>query len=296
MAKNWDDLRIFLAVARNGTLTSAGKQLGLAHSTISRRLATFESTLKTRLFDRLPGKFVLTDAGQSLYDVALQVESNFAEAERLLLSQDNKLSGPIRVSTPELMITGWISPYLQAFCELHPEIELQMLASSALMSLPRREMDIALRFTRKPPETAVGRKLMRIEAAVYGARSYLSTFPSLDDLNQLDWIGVQPVERDRDEAFLAKYLPNIKVRMRMSGLAQVFHMVKKGAGISRLPHIVGELDPDLERVPGLPVEYFLDLWILTHRDLRNNPRIRAFSGFISEKILQDRERYQIAID
>lgn len=293
MSTNWDDLRIFLAIAKAGTVTGAGKQLGVAHTTISRRLSAFESQMEVRLFDRVPGRFVLTEAGEELRAIALDIESNFIEAERLLQSRDRRLSGTIRVSTPELMLTGWIGPYLKEFCESHPEIELQMVISSALMSLPQREMDVAIRFTNRPPETAIGRKLMPIAMAVYASKKYLAEHEPIRNLNQLHWIGIEPAERDMDMPFLVEHMPSINVRMRMSSLAHVYFMVKQGAGLARLPHIVGEIDPSLERVPGLPIEKRLDLWLLTHRDLRNIARIRTFLDFMAERIKKDSELYPI---
>ncbi len=280
---NWDDLRLFLALAREESMTAAGKNLSMAHSTISRRMATFEETFRVRLFDRVPGGIVLTEAGKDLRDKLLQIEQKVNDVERFLISREQALSGPIVVSTSDLMVTGWLAPSLKEFSEQYPDIELRLVTSSDIMSLSRREIDVALRFTMNPPESAIGRKMLPIYFGVYGSKDYLASHEPLDDLSDLTWIGNEPT-LPMEEAYLQEHLPGIKTRIKISNMAHVCHMVQLGAGIGLVALPIGELDPKLVRLQEFPIEHLFDLWILTHSDLRSTPRIRTFLDFMTEKL------------
>lgn len=284
---NWDDLRIFLAISRTQTLSGAARRLGVSHTTVSRRLTAFEDQLDVRLFERLPEGLILTDAGKELRTTALRIEGEIKSAERFLVGRDKDVAGPLLISMPFLLLTGWMFPHLQAYSEAFPDVEVQMMLSGQHMSLSRREVDIALRLTNNPPESAVGKCFSAMSAAVYASKSYLAKFPPDVDLNTLQWIGLEPAEHDFDSDFIQEHLPGIKVLWRLSEFSLVHTALQMGVGISRLPCIVGELDPQLTRVKGLPIVSSLDFWLLTHRDIRHTARVRSFLDFISERISSD---------
>ncbi|MEO1204529.1 MAG: LysR family transcriptional regulator, partial [Pseudomonadota bacterium] len=157
---NWDDARYFLAVCRQGSVSAAGKQLGVNHTTVSRRIAAFESGLSTRLFDRTRDGYVMTQAAENLYDDAVRMEECAQAMDRTAFGRDAELSGSLRLTVPYDFANQLIAPVLPAFRAAYPAIELELLTTTGLMDLSAREADLAIRLTAKPPDYLVGRKVL----------------------------------------------------------------------------------------------------------------------------------------
>ena len=117
---NWDDLRLFLAVARAGTLSGAAREIGVNHSTVFRRIGAFEDTLGVRLFDRLPNGYALTAAGEEMHESALRVEEEIAALDRRVTGQDLRLSGMVRITTVDMLAQGLLPRHLLAFRRAYP--------------------------------------------------------------------------------------------------------------------------------------------------------------------------------
>lgn len=185
---NWDDLKLFLALVRNGTVRAAATKAGVSHSTVARRIDAFEKRMGVRLFDRLPDGYATTPAGEDMLTVAEGVENELDALERRILGQDRQIAGQIRVTMIDSLATHLLMPHLVEFTRAHCDIELEILPSYQALDLNKREADIALRFTAKPPEHLVGRRLANVAVAAYASEDYLATH-NLHDPSSGSWIG-----------------------------------------------------------------------------------------------------------
>ena len=281
-AQNWDDLRVFLAVARAGSLSGAARSLGVNHSTVFRRVGAFEELLGVRLFERLPSGYLLTPAGEELREAAQRIEEEILAVGRQLRGQDLRLSGSLRLTTID-MLALWLLPrHLASFRRDYPGIELEVSVSNAALNLTKREADVALRIGNKPPESLVGRRVGRLVFAIYGARGCRARRPQ-KELEKHDWIGF-----DSEHAALARrfseFLPGVQSVYRVNSVAAALAAAAAGVGLAPLPCGIADREALLERLCDLPDSFTLDLWLLTHEDLRRTARIRAFMDFMAEAL------------
>lgn len=284
-AQNWDDLRYFLAVAKTGSLSGASRRLGVNHSTVFRRIGAFEEELGVRLFERLPNGYLLTQAGEAMQEGALRVEDEIASLSRKVTGQDLRLSGTIRVTTLDMLAFGLLPRHLAKFRTDYPGIEVELIVGNAALNLNRREADIALRVGNAPPETLVGRRVGRLVFAIYASKTYLAG-KSAVELAAHDWVGF-----DTEHAALTRrfgvFLPSAEPLFRTNSIAAAIAATKAGIGLAPLPCGLADLEADLVRVAALPGDFTLDLWLLTHEDLRQTARIRAFLDFLAEALAKE---------
>ena len=283
--ENWDDLRLFLAVARAGTLSGAARVLGVNHSTVFRRIGAFEEAIGVRLFDRLPNGYVLTAAGEEMRESALRVEEEIAALGRKVTGQDLRLSGTVRITTIDMLAFGLLPRHLAAFRDSYPGIEIELVVGNVALNLSRREADVALRVGNAPVETLVGRRVGRLAFAVYGSAGYRARRPE-PDLTLHDWIGFDS-EHEALVQRMARFLPEVKPTLRTNSVAAALSAAKAGLGLAPLPCGLADLEGDLVRIALLPDEFTLDLWLLTHEDLRQTARIRAFLDFLAEALAKE---------
>jgi len=168
----WDDLRIFLAVAREGSISGAAKRLSVQHSTVSRRLRTLEEKLATRLIERVKSGYEMTEAGEELMTSAKKIEREILGFEGALSGQDSGAAGELRVSAINNMASSILMPIFANFSATYPEIELHIQVTNQFVKLAQRDADIAIRLTNTPMDTLIGTRLATVGSAVYGARAY----------------------------------------------------------------------------------------------------------------------------
>ncbi|MBL4811121.1 MAG: LysR family transcriptional regulator [Rhodobacteraceae bacterium] len=186
---NWDDIKIFLALARSDNIREAADRCNVSYSTISRRIDGFERQLCARLFDRLPSGFVLTATGEELLPLAEDIEDRVAEADRRVFGKESKLAGLIKLSMVDALATNLLMPDLAEFNEIYPDIELELDIGYGAADLARRETDLALRFAQNPPEDLIGRKLAACATAPYATQEYIRKHGLKTTPNGGRWIG-----------------------------------------------------------------------------------------------------------
>ena len=290
MAMNWDDLRIFVAVSRAGSLSAAAAELGINQSTVSRRLAAIETSLGARLFNRRAGGSFLTAAGRQVLERAETVETEIGAIERRVTGSDRRLSGRLRVTCTDNFANRYLAPHFVRFAKAHPDISLEIITRYRHASLPRREADVAIRTTLTPPETLVGRRLFRFALAVYGAPDLVETLPPRPDPATLPWIGWRDAGFNR--LMLTDHFPDAAIRHRVDGLIELGTMARAGLGVAMIGCFAADPDPGLVRVYPEPVtDAAMDLWVLTHPDLARVARVREFMRFISDAMLADRDLF-----
>jgi DNA-binding transcriptional LysR family regulator len=286
---DWNDLQIFLAIARGGSLAAASRQLSVNHSTVFRRLNTFEETLGVRLFDRLPSGYSLTAEGESIRAEAESVETSVLAIERRVAGRDLAMVGDVRVTTPANFAREFLAPWLPELYQRYPGIRVEIAASDDDFDLARREADIALRATPSPPDWLVGRELTRIRWAAYASPEYLEVHgrpASAEALPAHQLIAADTAfMRLPAFAWLRDLVPDARIRAKAGDLVTMAALAEAGVGICLLPG--NQFSTKLVRLFELDTRFDSGLWLLTHPDLRHVGRIKAVMDFLAEKLRAD---------
>lgn len=283
---DWDDARFFLAIARAGSVSGAGRKLRVQQSTVSRRLAGLEETLGARLFERTPDGYMLTSAGESLRARAEHMEEAALAAERELMGRESKIAGVVRLTTPEAFGNGFMTPLVARLRLEQPEILLELIAANTRLSLTKREADLAIRTGRPQQALLVMRKLGDLADGLYASRDYLARRgrPAGPDLGDHDYIDYDDSYAGQSEiAWLRQLVRDCRCTVRVTGTHGMFGAIQAGLGIGVLPCWMGDTTDSLERV--LPAERFSsDLWMVLHHDLRHVARIRVVAEFLVREV------------
>ncbi len=282
---DWDDLRYVLALARGGSLAAAAKALGVNPSSVHRRLVALEHRLAVRLFERGRSGYQPTRQGGALAEAAARVESEALRAERHVAGTDLKLSGSIRVSTSELIGLYLMPPLLAEFGARFPQVDVDLSIDNRLVDLGRRDADIVLRVTDKPPANLVGARIAKIASGPYAQRAWLDRIGRGGPLDRYEWLGLDDTLAHAPQArWLREHVPQARCRFRFNVIEGAHQAARAGLGAVVLPAFVGDADSSLERLAEPETAGEFGVWVLTHPDMRRNARIRAFGQEIRAMI------------
>lgn len=281
-----------LAISRHRTLLKAATTLGVAHTTVSRRLKTLEAELGVRLFDRTPDGLVATAAGEDLIEAAERMEGDMLSVRARVLGRDAELRGRLRVSTFDVLFYSLEQSFI-SFLKRYPHVELSVATSPERVSLPRREADIAIRLSNGPPESLVGRKVGYMQFGVYAARTLVERVGEDAPLSEYPWLSWDAGENLAwFEGWLAENAPGAKIVLRLGDRGVLMaHAVRSGLGAQILPCLLADADPLLQRLTPLDEVFRLDLWLLTLPELRTNSRVRAFMEHMTEALGTHRDAF-----
>lgn len=282
---DWEDLRYFLALARHGSLSAAARALKVSHATVARRVASLEAALQAPLFDRKADGYAPTVRGRRIEGLARSME-DAARASAEMAGLDTELSGLVRLTMARSLADRFVVERLGGFHKLHPAIDLEIIADSRVISLSRREADIALRFGRPKDSELLARRLSAVAFSFYASRGYaktLGTNPSpamigFDDEN--DFIA--------DAAWLNREFPQARFVVRTNSQATQAAAARAGLGVAQLPLHVGDNDSRLVRValPKKPPDR--EVWMLLRKDVARLPRVRAVADYLAVLFRRDR--------
>ncbi|TDU31725.1 LysR family transcriptional regulator [Panacagrimonas perspica] len=288
---DWNDLRFVLAIAQGGSLAAGARLLDMNISSVYRRLEGIEQTLGVKLFDRLRDRYRLTSAGQALAEAAERMDAEAREAARRVRGADERLEGPLRLSTGGGVAFHLLPRHLAAFTAEYPGIALEVGVTDEIVDLARRDVDVVIRDSPRAPEHLVGRKVARLGMAAYATHSVLARWGQEAPLDALPWLSL--------ECGFAR-LPEVKAQLRRASTSRIklrFDSVEamraavvEGVGVGVLPCFIGDADVRLERVPGTYAPTDMHLWVLAHPDLRRSARVRAFLQFFGERLQGERDR------
>jgi DNA-binding transcriptional LysR family regulator len=276
---NWDDLRLFLAVARAERLSTAAAVIGLDATTISRRLKRLEHVLEQRLFEHTPSGHVLTDHGAKLLTQVERMEAAALGVDRAGIS-GHEVTGTIRLSASEGFGSRIIAPRLRGFTARYPRVEIDLVASSGFLNPSRREADLAVMLARPKAGQLITRKLTDYRLGLYATRDYLASAPPLTenaDLLRHTLIGYVP---DQIYAPELRYLAEIDTRLdpdiRSTSINAQTEIVASGAGCGILPCFIADAVPGLVRVLPETISIQRSFWLVVPGDLRGIARIDRF--------------------
>jgi DNA-binding transcriptional LysR family regulator len=285
---DWNDVRAFLAVARSGRLTAAAARLGVDHSTLSRRIAALEHSLKAKLFDRSPSGYSPTDQGRRLMPLAEEMERLALGAAETVGGSAGIVQGVVRIGSPEGFGSYFLAPRIQKLKARHPQLVVQLVAASAVFSLAKREADIAISVSRPPAGRLLVSKLIDYDLGLYAAPAYLAgaaAIGSCDDLkghNFVSYIGDLLHFPELD--FLQNVVPGGTTSMESSNLVAQTRATLAGAGLCVLPAFLAREEPGLVRVLPGEVNLTRSLWLTVHQDLAELARVRAAVRFIKDEV------------
>lgn len=288
-ALNWDDVRLFLAVARTARLAGAGRRLGLDHSTVARRLSNLEAAVGSRLFDRGPRGVQLTEAGQKLLDHAERIEGEMAAATEMLGGGDARVTGAVRLATPEAFGAYLVAPQIRRLHRAHPELRLELAPESRMVSLANRDADVAVLLNRPTSGPVMARHLIDYRLGLYASRAYLEAHGPVtaDRLSDHPFAWYIDARIDIPELrFLSEVSADATPVFRSTSIAAQHAAVAGGFGLGVLHLFAAERDPALVRL--LPeVEIQRSYWLAVHADMQRLPRVRAVMDFI-DAVVADR--------
>ncbi len=284
----WDDLRIFLAIARAGSISGAAKRLAVQHSTVSRRLRSLEDQLGTRLIERKTSGYELTQVGEELKLSASKIEVEILGFEGSRSGQDADATGELRVSAINNMASTVLMPIFARFSRAHPKIELHIQVTNKFVRLAERDADIAIRLTNTPLDTLIGTRLTTVASAVYGSRDYHEQVQSGGEPEK--WLGVEccgfhtswTKERCQDDDHIF-YVDDTLLTLAA---------LKASAGLAYLPCFMGDSEPSLVRFHPPQDQHNLGLWLVYHRDLRRTKRVRLFREHMQKEIAAQKALFQ----
>ncbi len=280
----WDDLPVFLAVVRTGSLTGAAERLGVNHTTAWRRLKALEEALGASLVERTAGGYALTAVGESMLPHAERVEEEVFALQRAVVGTDEAPSGTVRVTAPESLLP-LLTPMFVGFRAAHPGIVLDVHTGDRFFDLDRREADVAIRPGPQPPESAVGRRVCGVAWTVYGPstvdREGCERLPWVgysDDLARLAAVQWRRERHGGDPILTVNTVPAMRC------------VLTQGSFRGMLPCFSGDADPLLQRLQEPIPEAGTALWLLVHADLRRSARVRLFADHAWESL---RERAEV---
>jgi DNA-binding transcriptional LysR family regulator len=274
---DWNDVRHFLALAQSGSVRAAGAALGVSHSTVARRVEGLEERLSTRLFDRGPDGYTLTEAGQQMLPGAERIEAEMSALERGVVGQDARLSGTVAVTCVDTYMSRVLLGPLAAFCQEHDEMELRLTADSRPYDLARREADIALRATgvgMSPHDILIGQKVGPVVLASYVSVAHGDALDPESPGAQPRFLGFDDA-RFQPQAIRDSSYPDVPIWGAFPSLEVAAQAALQGLGIAMLPTYVGDQEPGLRRLTRPDLRHLGDIWMLHHPDLRANARVRA---------------------
>jgi DNA-binding transcriptional LysR family regulator len=270
---NWNDLRYVLALAREGTVSGAGRALSVDHTTVARRISSLEKQLGSRLFDRLPNGYVMTQVAEKLYPHAVSMEELIQVADREVFGMDAQLSGNLKLTASYDVFSRIVTPELGKFTNKYPGIVLELLSSSSLANLSERQADIAVRLSPNPPSYLIGRKILPLGHGIYASVEYLNKKRNSDTL-------VLWEHEHKTPEWVADHFPKARVAIRANEILSMMESIRNHLGIGRLPCYVGDSEPTLRRLDLNLKPSTWGIWVLSHVDLRSTARVRVCREFL----------------
>lgn len=291
---DWDNVRVFLAVARAGQLLGAARNLNLNHATAARRISALETELGSRLFVRRTNGSSLSAEGERFLPFAERIESEMLAAQEAVGAQDITLSGTVRIGAPDGFGVAFLAARLARIAEHHPSLRLELVPVPRTFSLSRREADIAITLERPREGRLVAKKLVDYTLGLYASQDYLERNPAPQTAEQLGahrLVGyVEDLIFSPALDYAAEVLKDWRSDIAVSSAMGQFEAVRTGAGIGILHTFMARRDPSVLQV--LPdVELRRAYWMVVHEDLRDIRRVTAVAEQLVSIVAAERQLF-----
>ena len=279
----WDTFKTILAVTRAGSFAKAASGMNVDRTTIMRKVKKLEDQLGFPVFERRSGNYTLTVEAEKVLLAAEKMESEIIELERLVAGEALHPSGNLRVTTTDAIFLFEVAPKLQEFQKRYPRINLQMVINNHQLSLSRREADIAIRTGKVVPAHLVGYSLGELHFGIYASQAYIDE-NSTKNNNTYHWIGLdEPMLSAPPGQWLSKNVNPSQIVITANSFLAISECAKAHMGVALLPCRLGDVSKSLVQI-GKPIpELSNGLWLVTHPDLENAGRVKAFIEHIKPK-------------
>jgi len=282
---DWDNLRAFLAVARTGRVSVAARQMGVQHTTVSRRLAALEHELSAPLFNRTAGGYLLTAVGQEILGIADGMQRAADGIGARVREKGGVLEGRVRLAMPPEFATHWVVPKLELFRSRWPNVELQILVGSRQRDLSRGEAELAVQSPRPRQVGLVATRIGRTAAALYASRAIVASkrmrVQSVEDLRgQPLLVYIQQLTLLQRAPWFQKIMESARVLIETNSTHTLLAAAHASAGVAVLPAFVANREEGLIVVSEPVAEH--DVWLVTHPEFRRDPKVRAAADFLKQ--------------
>jgi DNA-binding transcriptional LysR family regulator len=282
------DLAVVLAMVRGATLAAAGERLGVDVSTVFRALQRIERGLRQSLFERSRTGYLPTELALALAAQAEQVEAALEAARAAAQLEPDLVSGTVRLTTTNSVLHGLVAPALAALSAQHPLLDFEIDTSNALANLTRRDADIAVRATKRPPPHLVGKRIGVMRLALYAARRGGPKRLADVEAGKAAWIAVDDALPDHPSvAWRRRHYPKVVPRWRIDSIVMAQELVARGFGVALLPTFFAAPRRDLVALTEPLEETANELWLLTHRDARHLRRVSTVFGYLARELVLD---------
>jgi DNA-binding transcriptional LysR family regulator len=280
------DLQTVLAMVRAGTLASASERLGVDASTVFRSLQRIERGLAQPLFERSRAGYLASELAQSLAEHAEQLEVALESARSAAQLRPEQVSGTVRITTTDTVLHGLVAPALKGLQASHPLLAYELHTGNELASLTRRDADIAVRATKRPPQHLVGKQVGPIRVAMFASKK--GPIKRYEDVEagKASWIAPDDALPEHPSVvWRRKYFPKVVPRYRVNSILTVMDLVAQGLGVGLLPMFVAQGRADLLQLTEVIDECQTELWLLTHPESRHLRRVSTVYGHLSRALL-----------
>ena len=282
---DWDGLQVFLAVARSGRVSAAARRLGVEHTTVARRVAGLERTLGVSLFYRTSRGYLLTPEGQNVVTTAEAMERAALATEARARESTGPPAGRVRVAMPPEYGSHWLAPKLATFRARHPQIELHILVGTRQRDLSRGEAELAIQPPRPTQTGMVAVRLGRAAVALYASRTLVGNkrVRVRKPADITDWqlfTYTPPFQVLQNAKWFQALLASASVALQSNSTHALLAAARAGAGIAVLPRFVAREHDDLVSVSDDVSSH--DLLLITHPEVRRDPKVRATADFLKE--------------
>jgi DNA-binding transcriptional LysR family regulator len=279
------DLELVLALSRGRTLAVAGERLLVDASTVFRGLQRLERNLGHRLFERTRSGYVPTELATQLAGHAEELEVALESARSSLASAPTQISGSVRITTTDTILHGLVAPALLALKETHPLLSFELHTGNELASLTRRDADVAVRATKRPPQHLVGRNIGSIRVALYAAKGRRAPKWADVEAGRVDWIAVDDALPEHPSVIWRKRrFPKVVPRYRVDSIMSVLELSALGMGVGVVPIFLASRRDDIARLTDALDEAETELWLLTHPESRHLRRVAATYAHLSQTL------------
>ena len=286
-----NDLRLIFLIAETGSLSGAARRLGVNHATVFRRVANLEQRVGVLLFERAAGRYHPTAAGAELARAGASIDEIANEALLRVAGQDLRPRGAVRISTTDSIALALLPPIIALCRAQYPQITLAVDVDNFAVNLSKRDADIAIRPTARPPENLIGKHIGSVAFCVYGAKAYLRKARA-GSLAEHAWLALDESQSGhRTLRWLEKFKPLGEVGLRMNSFGGLRQACVDGLGLAMLPVLLGDSSSALARLGATEPECGTDLWLLTHPDLRDTVRIKVVFQLLQVELVKAMARF-----
>ncbi|MEM1160748.1 MAG: LysR family transcriptional regulator [Pseudomonadota bacterium] len=284
---DWDTLRVVLALAREGTLIGAARQLDVNQATASRHLSRAEAALKAKLFNRRHKGLIPTEAGRAAIAAAHEIEDKISALHAKVHGADLSEDGQLHLSVPQNALSRNLSADIQSFQGRYPGIAFDINATDEEMDFADLDVDVVIRVCEEPPHSLWGYRISRVAEALYATDRFLSRWQGRMTEQpaavELPFVALADSRQAERRAEVVSSFPEAKVIGTCNTADSFVSLVRSGVGIGQMMQYIAEPHADLVKVRDCGPGWSHDVWILTHRDHRETRRIRAFMDFIRDR-------------